>query len=92
MKAPESKKPVINSLHRQRACIENLLRVLRGLPIEDNLLLNYRLWMFLYISVFYNILYFRKYDWRRNDNSENIWGAGGFFRRLVAEEYWGIGK
>lgn len=42
-KAPESKGPVINSLTRQRACIENLIRVLTGLPLEDHLLLNYRL-------------------------------------------------
>lgn len=43
MKAPQSKGPIINSLPRQRACIENLFRVLSGLPFEDNLLLNYRL-------------------------------------------------
>jgi len=42
-KAPESKGPIINSLPRQRACIENLIRVLVGLPLEDNLLLGYRL-------------------------------------------------
>jgi hypothetical protein len=43
MKAPQSKGPIINSLARQRVCIENLIRVLSGLPLEDNLLLNYRL-------------------------------------------------
>ena len=43
MKAPETKGPTINSLNRQRTCIENLIRVLRGLPLEDHLLLNYRL-------------------------------------------------
>lgn len=42
-KAPESKGPIINSLPRQRACIENLIRVLIGLPLEDHLLLGYRL-------------------------------------------------
>lgn len=42
-KAPESKGPIINSLTRQRSCIENLIRVLTGLPLEDNLLLGYRL-------------------------------------------------
>jgi myo-inositol-1-phosphate synthase len=42
-KAPQSKGPVINSLPRQRACIENFIRVLTGLPLEDNLLLGYRL-------------------------------------------------
>jgi len=42
-KAPESKGPVINSLTRQRTCIENLIRVLIGLPLEDHLLLGYRL-------------------------------------------------
>lgn len=43
MKAPQSKGPIINSLGRQRNCIENLIRILTGLPLEDNLLLNYRL-------------------------------------------------
>jgi hypothetical protein len=43
MKAPESVGPTINSLARQRTCIENLIRVLSGLPMEDNLLLNFRL-------------------------------------------------
>lgn len=43
MKAPQSKGPIINSLSRQRTCIENLIRVLAGLPLEDHLLLNYRL-------------------------------------------------
>jgi len=33
MKAPESVGPTINSLARQRNCIENLLRVLSGLPL-----------------------------------------------------------
>jgi myo-inositol-1-phosphate synthase len=42
-KAPQSKGPIINSLPRQRACIENLIRVLTGLPLEDHLLLGYRL-------------------------------------------------
>jgi myo-inositol-1-phosphate synthase len=43
MKAPEVVGPQVNSLSRQRLCIENLFRVLVGLPIEDNLLLNFRL-------------------------------------------------
>ena len=43
MKAPQSKGPIINSLNRQRTCIENLIRILVGLPLEDHLLLNYRL-------------------------------------------------
>lgn len=43
MKAPQSTGPIINSLTRQRACIENLVRVLTGLPLEDHMLLNYRL-------------------------------------------------
>ena len=43
MKAPESVGPTINSLNRQRNCIENLVRILSGLPLEDNLLLNFRL-------------------------------------------------
>ena len=43
MKAPEVVGPQANSLSRQRLCIENLFRVLVGLPIEDNLLLNFRL-------------------------------------------------
>lgn len=43
MKAPQSTGPIINSLNRQRTCIENLFRVLSGLPLEDHLLLNYRL-------------------------------------------------
>lgn len=43
-KAPESKGPIINSLNRQRTCIENLIRVLSGLPLEDHMLLGYRLW------------------------------------------------
>lgn len=42
-KAPQSKGPIINSLPRQRSGIENLIRVLTGLPLEDNLLLGYRL-------------------------------------------------
>lgn len=32
MKAPQSTGPIINSLNRQRTCIENLIRVLSGLP------------------------------------------------------------
>lgn len=33
MKAPQSTGPIINSLPRQRSCIENLVRVLTGLPM-----------------------------------------------------------
>lgn len=35
--------PVVNALFRQRACIENLLRVCCGLPVEDDLRLEHRL-------------------------------------------------
>jgi myo-inositol-1-phosphate synthase len=35
--------PIINALFRQRACIENILRALVGLPAEDNLLLQFKL-------------------------------------------------
>eukprot|EP01013_Petalomonas_cantuscygni_P001726 TRINITY_DN11752_c0_g1_i1.p1 TRINITY_DN11752_c0_g1~~TRINITY_DN11752_c0_g1_i1.p1 ORF type:complete len:598 (-),score=159.13 TRINITY_DN11752_c0_g1_i1:313-1998(-) len=35
--------PIINALFRQRACIENILRALVGLPPEDNLLLQFKL-------------------------------------------------
>lgn len=34
--------PVINALFRQRACIENLLRVCCGLPVEDDIRLEHR--------------------------------------------------
>lgn len=42
MKAPEVVGPQINSLTRQRLCIENIFKICSGLPIEDNLLLNFR--------------------------------------------------
>lgn len=35
--------PVVNAFFRQRACIENLLRALIGLPPENNMLLEYKL-------------------------------------------------
>lgn len=35
--------PVVNALFRQRACIENLLRALVGLPPENNILLEHKL-------------------------------------------------
>lgn len=35
--------PVINSLNRQRACIENIFRACLGLPPENNMLLEYKL-------------------------------------------------
>eukprot|EP00177_Eucheuma_denticulatum_P007075 GFKZ01012868.1.p1 GENE.GFKZ01012868.1~~GFKZ01012868.1.p1 ORF type:complete len:524 (+),score=58.25 GFKZ01012868.1:168-1739(+) len=35
--------PVINALFKQRACIENLLRVCCGLPVEDDIRLEHRL-------------------------------------------------
>lgn len=34
--------PVVNALFRQRACIENLLRVCAGLPVEDDMRLEHR--------------------------------------------------
>jgi myo-inositol-1-phosphate synthase len=34
--------PVVNALFKQRACIENMLRALIGLPAESNLLLEYK--------------------------------------------------
>lgn len=45
LKAPETELdlPVVNSLSRQRNCIENFLKICAGLPIEDNMLLNFRL-------------------------------------------------
>lgn len=43
MKAPSAVGPTINSLSRQRICIENLIRILAGYPLEDNLLLNFRI-------------------------------------------------
>lgn len=45
LKAPETELdlPVVNSLVRQRNCIENFLKICAGLPIEDNMLLNFRL-------------------------------------------------
>jgi len=35
--------PLVNSLFRQKACIENTLRALVGLPAEDNMLLEFKL-------------------------------------------------
>lgn len=35
--------PIVNSLFRQRACIENILRACLGLPAENNMLLEYML-------------------------------------------------
>lgn len=35
--------PIVNSLFRQRACIENILRGCIGLPAENNMLLEYML-------------------------------------------------
>ncbi|KAK6628496.1 Inositol-3-phosphate synthase 1-B [Polyplax serrata] len=35
--------PVVNSLNRQRACIENVFRACLGLPPENNMLLEYKL-------------------------------------------------
>lgn len=35
--------PVVNSLFRQRACIENILKACLGLPAENNMLLEYML-------------------------------------------------
>lgn len=34
---------MVNSLFRQRACIENILRACLGLPAESNMLLEYML-------------------------------------------------
>lgn len=34
--------PIVNALFKQRACIENFLRVCAGLPVEDNLRLEHR--------------------------------------------------
>jgi myo-inositol-1-phosphate synthase len=44
MKAPETRDqcPLVNSLIRQKNGIENLFKICRGLPVEDNLLLDYR--------------------------------------------------
>jgi myo-inositol-1-phosphate synthase len=44
LKAPLTKQglPVINSLNRQRNCIENILKVCAGIPLESNLLLERR--------------------------------------------------
>jgi len=43
-KAPRTREdvPVINSLFRQRNAIENLFKICAGIPIEDNLLLEFR--------------------------------------------------
>lgn len=35
--------PVVNSLFRQRACIENIFRACLGLPPENNMLLEYKI-------------------------------------------------
>lgn len=45
LKAPLTREnlPVVNSLARQKSCIENLLKVCAGIPIESNLLLERRL-------------------------------------------------
>jgi myo-inositol-1-phosphate synthase len=45
LKAPLTKEglSVINSLTRQRSCIENILKVCAGIPLENNLLLERRL-------------------------------------------------
>eukprot|EP01016_Furgasonia_blochmanni_P055984 TRINITY_DN9453_c0_g1_i2.p1 TRINITY_DN9453_c0_g1~~TRINITY_DN9453_c0_g1_i2.p1 ORF type:complete len:600 (-),score=255.32 TRINITY_DN9453_c0_g1_i2:748-2547(-) len=44
MKAPMTKEghPLINSLARQKACIENLFKACAGIPLDDNLLLEFR--------------------------------------------------
>lgn len=44
MKAPKIKEghPMVNSLTRQKAAIENLFKVCAGIPTEDNLLLEFR--------------------------------------------------
>lgn len=44
LKAPMVPKgtPVVNALFKQRACIENLLRVCSGLPVEDDMRLEHR--------------------------------------------------
>lgn len=44
LKAPVVPKgaPIVNALFRQRACIENLLRVCAGLPVENDLRLEHR--------------------------------------------------
>ena len=44
MKAPKTKEghPVVNSLNRQKAAIENLFKACAGIPPEDHLLLEFR--------------------------------------------------
>eukprot|EP01017_Pseudomicrothorax_dubius_P024807 TRINITY_DN2636_c0_g2_i4.p1 TRINITY_DN2636_c0_g2~~TRINITY_DN2636_c0_g2_i4.p1 ORF type:complete len:171 (+),score=60.36 TRINITY_DN2636_c0_g2_i4:65-577(+) len=44
MKAPQTRdeSPLINSLVRQKSSIENMFKICAGLPLEDNLLLEYR--------------------------------------------------
>ena len=44
LKAPVVPKgaPIVNALFRQRACIENLLRICAGLPVENDLRLEHR--------------------------------------------------
>lgn len=44
VKAPLTREecPLVNSLTRQRNGIENLFKICRGLPVDDNLLLEYR--------------------------------------------------
>ena len=37
------KTPIVNSLFRQRACIENIFRACLGLPPENNMLLEYKI-------------------------------------------------
>lgn len=43
-KAPKTRPevPLVNNLNRQRNAIENILKVAAGIPIEDNLLLQYK--------------------------------------------------
>lgn len=53
-KAPltDSKAPLINALSRQKAGIENIFKVCAGLPIDDNLLLEYRCNSFLIFQLY----------------------------------------
>jgi myo-inositol-1-phosphate synthase len=43
-KAPRTRDdvPIINSLYRQKNALENLFKICAGIPLEDNLLLDYR--------------------------------------------------
>lgn len=56
LKAPMVPKgaPVVNALFKQRACIENILRVCAGLPIENDLRLEHRTRDLLITSPFSN--------------------------------------